>query len=85
MRAVSSSRTADRQRRLTFAAASLLALALVLPGSGALAAPRVLTFDEAVQIALDQNLSLLLADNQRDLDAAAVTAARGRFLPDLRL
>ncbi|MFO7654191.1 MAG: TolC family protein [Candidatus Krumholzibacteriia bacterium] len=73
------------QRRLTFAAASLLAFALVLSGTPVLAAPRVLTFDEAVQIALDQNLSLLLADNQRDLDAAAVTAARGRFLPDLRL
>lgn len=54
-------------------------------GGGNDAGPRTITFERAAAIALERNLSLLLAERRNTLDDAAVSDARARFLPDLRL
>ncbi|MBU1699553.1 MAG: TolC family protein [Candidatus Eisenbacteria bacterium] len=64
------------------AAALLFALSAIAPC--AQAAARTITFEQAVDIALERNLSLLLADNQRELNDISVSDARWRFFPDLR-
>jgi outer membrane protein len=46
---------------------------------------RVITFQEAIRIALDQNSTLKQAENAAALDQVGVTAARQQFLPDLQL
>lgn len=46
---------------------------------------RILTFEEAVRIALEQNSSLLQAENAAQLGRVGVDQARGQFLPDLSL
>jgi outer membrane protein len=71
-------------RALMFAACALMVSA------GALAqAPnpetRVITFRDAVRIALEQNTQLRIARNSTALDAVDVAAARSQFLPDLQL
>lgn len=65
----------------------VLGVLSVLGGAAALPAqePRVITFDEAVRIALAQNATLRQAANAASLDAVAVQQAKMQFLPDLRL
>jgi outer membrane protein len=46
---------------------------------------RIITFKEAVRIALEQNTSLRAAQNAAALGKVDVSEARGQFLPDLRL
>ena len=46
---------------------------------------RTITFDDAIGIALRQNMTIKLAQNANDLSSASVTQARMSFLPDLRL
>jgi len=46
---------------------------------------RVITFQEAIRIALDQNSALKQTENAAALDQVDVTAARQQFLPDLQL
>ncbi|GJM44782.1 MAG: hypothetical protein DHS20C21_16240 [Gemmatimonadota bacterium] len=72
------------RRGLGLGLASILLWSVVL-APRAFAEPRTITYDEAVEIALDRNLPLLLANNDRGLDALSVSDARWRFLPDLRL
>lgn len=46
---------------------------------------RIITFKEAVRIALEQNTALRQAQNAAALGKVDVSEARGQFLPDLRL
>ena len=46
---------------------------------------RIITFGDAIRIALDQNIELRQAENAAELDEVAVTEARKQFVPDLRL
>jgi outer membrane protein len=46
---------------------------------------RIITFKEAVRIALEQNTTLRAAENAAALGKVDVSEARGQFLPDLRL
>ena len=46
---------------------------------------RLITFPEAITIALEQNSTLLRARNETALNRAAVAQANLNFLPDLRL
>ncbi len=47
--------------------------------------PRSITFDEAIEIALERNPTVLTARNNLQLDGIAVRQQRTSFLPDLRL
>lgn len=62
-------------------------LLILLLASGAVSAQdsRIITFKEAVRIALEQNTSVRLAQNSAALGKVDVSEARGQFLPDLRL
>src|SRR5689334_21506425 len=51
----------------------------------AIADSRIITFDEAVRIALQRNASLRQAENAAELSDVAVREARMQFVPDLRL
>ena len=51
---------------------------------GAQSASRRITFDDAVGIALKQNVSVRQAENATELDATAVRQSQLQFLPDLR-
>ncbi len=44
-----------------------------------------ITFDEAVRIALDQNVALQRAANNREFDVISLSRQRNQFLPDLQL
>lgn len=73
-----------RSARVIFAA--LVALLLqVAAVSAALAQdePRTISFEEAVRIALDQNITLRQVANNVELDAREVFQRRMNFLPDL--
>src|SRR5918992_2455922 len=48
-------------------------------------APQTITFDDAVGIALKQNITVRQAENTTELGAAAVRQQQLQFLPDLRL
>jgi outer membrane protein len=65
--------------------AAVLVCAFVAFAPQTTAATRTITFEEAVDIALERNLGLLLAGNRRGLDDASVSDALWRFLPDLRM
>ena len=68
------------------AGAALLGLALgVATQAGAQQAPKRITFDDAVQIALTQSTAVLQAKNATALDAASVQQQKLAFLPDLRV
>ncbi len=69
---------------LLLAGSLLAATARPAHAQDADAAERVITFDEAVRLALEQNYRLRLAQN--DVEAQSVEVARNRmqFLPDLR-
>jgi outer membrane protein len=63
-----------------------MALALLISGGRAFAQDsRIITFKEAVRIALEQNTTLRAAQNAAALGKVDVSEARGQFLPDLRL
>ncbi len=47
--------------------------------------PRTLTIDQAVQIALDRNLSVTLSQSQVETSSARVTGAFGTFLPQISI
>jgi outer membrane protein len=65
---------------------SIVASALLLVGGTAAAQDsRIITFKEAVRVALEQNTALRLAQNAAALGKVDVSEARGQFLPDLRL
>jgi outer membrane protein len=61
-----------------------LALAVGVSSLGAQSAPRRITFDDAVGIALKQNLAVRQAHNATALDETAVRQQQLQFLPDLR-
>jgi outer membrane protein len=63
-----------------------LAFALLIVGRTVSAQDsRIITFKEAVRIALEQNTTLRAAQNAAALGKVDVSEARGQFLPDLRL
>ena len=70
--------------KATFAAL-LAALAGVLGAPVTLAQSRIITFDEAVNIALEQNASLKQAETAAKLDTVGVSEARMQFVPNLML
>lgn len=66
---------------------ALLAVLGTGAGTGAMAQepPRRITYDEAIRIALRQNLAVQRAENAVALRSAEVTQRKAQFLPDLRL
>jgi outer membrane protein len=60
------------------------ALAVVAAPLAAQSAPRTITFNDAVVIALRQNVTIRQAQNATELDDAAVRQQQLQFLPDLR-
>lgn len=68
--------------RLAAAVAALIGLVSAPP---LLAQARVITFEEAVRTALDQNIALRQVQTAAQLDDVAVQEARKQFVPDLRL
>ncbi|MEZ4703024.1 MAG: TolC family protein [Rhodothermales bacterium] len=54
------------------------------PHTAAAQNPTRITFDEAVRIALEQNVSLQRAANNREFDAIGLSRQRNQFLPDLQ-
>ena len=58
---------------------------LVLSAAAGAQDTRVITFQEAIRIALDQNSILKQAENAAALGQIGVKAARQQFLPDLQL
>jgi len=54
-------------------------------GAAVAADSRVITFDEAMRIALEQNITLRQAQNTAASAAVGVSEARMQFVPDLRL
>lgn len=76
-------RPGGRWSRLV-AAGGLLALTALPAQAQVTPAPRVITFDEAIEIALERNPTVRTAENNSRLDAIAVRQERTSFLPDLR-
>lgn len=75
----------QRVRRLTVVLA-VVALAVVLAPSGAQAQEvRQITFNDAIQIALDQNYLLKRSQNNMDIQSISVSQQRANFLPNLNL
>ncbi len=70
-------------KKLLQRALLLVLLPAVLAAVPAQAQKRVITFDEAVQIALDQNIALKRAANSLELQAIGVSRQRFDFLPNL--
>ena len=70
--------------RTSFRSFAALAILLV-SGVAAAQDSRIITFKEAVRIALEQNTTLRQAQNAAALGKVDVSEARGQFLPDLRL
>jgi outer membrane protein len=66
---------------------SIITALVLTAGASALkaqAAPRTITFSDAVGIALRQNVAVRQAENARELDQTAVRQQQMQFLPDLR-
>ncbi|HEX2205807.1 MAG TPA: TolC family protein [Longimicrobium sp.] len=59
--------------------------ALFAAGPVAAQAGRTITYDEAIRIALAQNGTVRLAENDAALDEVSVSQQKMQFLPDLRL
>ena len=70
-------------RTTTVLLAFFLVAAAVAPRAMAQEA-RAITFEEAVRIALEQNITLRQVENNVELDARTVFQRRMNFLPDLR-
>lgn len=58
---------------------------LLVPTARGQDSVRTITFNEAVQLALSQNVSLKQQANAAELQRLGVSRARAQFLPDLRL
>jgi outer membrane protein len=58
---------------------------LIFGGTASAQDTRIITFKEAVRIALEQNTTLRAAQNAAALGKVDVSEARSQFLPDLRL
>ncbi len=71
----------DRSSRARWLLAAASAALIASP----LSAQQTITYDDAIKIALEQNSTVRLAENETEVDAAAVKQARLSFLPDLRL
>lgn len=77
----------DRPTRA--AQAFLLAIGIVAGSAGAFSQvpgggpPRTLTIDQAVELALERNLSVALSQSQVETSSARVTGAFGAFLPQI--
>ncbi|HET6567443.1 MAG TPA: TolC family protein, partial [Rhodothermales bacterium] len=85
---ISTMPTPSSRRPWSSTLALLSTVALLLAGTfGASPAfaqqPQQITFDEAVRIALEQNISLQQAENQSELSSINVSRARMNFFPDL--
>src|SRR5262245_58121045 len=65
---------------------AVMSIAALLVASGAANAQnaRIITFKDAIKIALEQNISVRQAQNTAALGKVGVSEARGQFLPDLR-
>jgi outer membrane protein len=63
----------------------IVAVTLVCGASASAQDTRVITFQEAIRIALDQNGTLKQAENAAELGQVDVKAARQQFLPDLQV
>jgi len=66
-------------------AATLGVLLLAASGTAQQPAPRVITLDEAIQIGLERNPTLRIAENTAELNSLTVRQERGQFLPNLNL
>lgn len=75
----------DRNRFARWAAVAVFAVAASATGLQAQAAPRTITFDEAVSIALRQNGTLRQAVNAAALDTVSVRQQKMQFLPSVQL
>lgn len=64
---------------------SLLAIVAMSAGARAAAAQQVITFDDAMRIALDQNLAVKQAKNVAALNSTVVTQQKLSFLPNLNV
>src|SRR5262249_5951105 len=67
-----------------FAAGVLIATLLAATAGVRAQNARIITFKDAVRIALDQNITVRQAQNAAALGKVDVSEARGQFLPDLR-
>src|SRR5262245_40290295 len=66
-------------------ATGVLIAALLTASGGAWAQnARIITFKDAIRIALDQNITVRQAQNAAALGKVEVSEARGQFRPDLR-
>ncbi len=65
--------------------ATIVTATLLLGAAAGAQDTRVITFQEAIRIALDQNSTLKQAENAAELGQVDVKAARQQFLPDLQL
>lgn len=85
--AVALSTSAPVEKTTVFFAIVLLAGALLFGGVSTARAQetRVLTFNDAVRIALDRNVELQKARNNVEAEATTVAKERADFLPDLNL
>src|SRR5690606_7234811 len=70
--------------RLAMAGGLLALVALPAGAQVEAAAPRVITFEQAIEIALERNPTIRTARNNLRLDEIAVRQERTSFLPDLR-
>ena len=68
-----------------FAGLFLVLLLLIPAGVASAQSVRTITFNEAVRIALERNVTLKRAQNNLQLQAVNVTSARADFLPNLNL
>jgi outer membrane protein len=87
MNRMSAGRPGSRAAR-TLLAGLIAALTVAAPAvaqTAAAPAPRTITFEEAIQIALEQNGTLRLAENSAELSDVQVRQSRSQFIPDLRL
>ena len=71
--------------RQILSGALLLAGALPLAAQTPALAPKTISFGDAVRIALQQNITLLQAENAKALSATSVQQQRNQFLPNLAL
>lgn len=80
----SARRSGGWQTRLAMAGGLLALVALPAGAQVEAAAPRVITFEQAIEIALERNPTIRTARNNLRLDEIAVRQERTSFLPDLR-
>jgi outer membrane protein len=73
----------DRIRRNRFIAFMMLIATFAMSGSALAQGTRTITFEEAVRIALNQNVSLQQVENTVELESRDVFQQRMNFLPDL--